>query len=159
MLYRPNYCCNCGEKVARAEWRLLTSRRFCELCETEFKGTDYVPRAIVAVGLVLSIFGFRGMFWPSEIPPAVSATSAPKTTLKSISPPKREQQAATENSAQTVAAVPESGPAVAKTIEQTPSPAKTSEQPTYFCGTLTKKGTPCSRRVKIKGSKCWQHNL
>lgn len=32
-----------------------------------------------------------------------------------------------------------------------------SEPPAlYFCGAITKKGTPCSRRVKSPG-RCWQH--
>ena len=26
----------------------------------------------------------------------------------------------------------------------------------YFCGAMTKKGTPCSRKVK-GGGRCWQH--
>lgn len=159
MLYRPKYCCNCGEKISRAEWRLLTSRRFCELCETEYKGEDYVPRAIVAIGLVLSIFGFRGMIGQPEAPAAVSATSAPKTTLKSESAPVRQQTAPPQNATQAATALPESSLLKAKTIEQPVSNAKTSEQSTYFCGALTKKGTPCSRRVKTKGTRCWQHSL
>jgi hypothetical protein len=31
-----------------------------------------------------------------------------------------------------------------------------SDEPVYFCGAMTKKGKPCSRRVKTKG-RCWQH--
>ncbi|MEQ1764043.1 MAG: hypothetical protein ABL984_12975 [Pyrinomonadaceae bacterium] len=27
----------------------------------------------------------------------------------------------------------------------------------YFCGALTKRGTPCSRKVKAKGLRCFQH--
>lgn len=159
MLYRPKYCCNCGEKVDRLEWRILTSRRFCELCETEFKGTDYVPRAIVVVGLILSIFGFRAMFWPSEGPGAVSASPNPKVTLKSNPVPAGSPVVTNENVRQTLATVPETSQPGPKTIEQPASPAKTSEQSTYFCGALTKKGTPCSRRVKTKGKRCWQHDL
>jgi hypothetical protein len=30
------------------------------------------------------------------------------------------------------------------------------KEPVYFCGAETKKGTPCSRRVK-GGGRCWQH--
>lgn len=157
MLYRPNYCCHCGEKIDRAEWRLLTSRRFCELCETEFKGTDYVPRVIVAVGLVLSIFGFRGMYSTPDASSAASATQAPKTSLRSTLPPSGPTTKSADVPAPAVVPAPE--PSKAKTTEQPAGPAKTSEQTAYFCGALTKKGTPCSRRVKTKGIRCWQHDL
>jgi len=30
-------------------------------------------------------------------------------------------------------------------------------EPVYYCGAATKKGTPCSRRVKRPGERCWQH--
>jgi hypothetical protein len=58
MFYRPKFCCECGEKIERVEWKLWTSRRFCEFCETEYKGHDLGIRAIVAGGAVLGIFGF-----------------------------------------------------------------------------------------------------
>jgi hypothetical protein len=31
-----------------------------------------------------------------------------------------------------------------------------STEAVYYCGALTKKGTPCTRRVKSPG-RCWQH--
>jgi len=31
-----------------------------------------------------------------------------------------------------------------------------TEETVYFCGAPTKKGTPCSRRVR-GGGRCWQH--
>src|SRR6185369_586604 len=30
-------------------------------------------------------------------------------------------------------------------------------KPVYLCGAPTKKGTPCKRRVKSPGARCWQH--
>lgn len=30
-------------------------------------------------------------------------------------------------------------------------------KPVYLCGAPTKKGTPCKRRVKAQGARCWQH--
>jgi hypothetical protein len=36
------------------------------------------------------------------------------------------------------------------------SAPKTTEA-AYYCGAATKKGTPCSRRVKRPGERCWQH--
>jgi hypothetical protein len=33
-----------------------------------------------------------------------------------------------------------------------------ASKPVYYCGAPTKKGTPCKRRVKQAGMKCWQHS-
>jgi hypothetical protein len=57
MLYKPNYCCHCGEKIERADWFLLDSRKFCQACETEFNIQKFIPFAAVGFGVLLSIFG------------------------------------------------------------------------------------------------------
>jgi hypothetical protein len=46
-------------------------------------------------------------------------------------------------------------PAAAPT-SQTAQPATIVEEKTYICGARTKKGTPCSRRVRGP-VRCWQH--
>jgi hypothetical protein len=33
----------------------------------------------------------------------------------------------------------------------------TAPKPVYYCGALTKKGTPCKHWVKKAGERCWQH--
>src|SRR5881394_4028614 len=58
MLFRPTFCANCGEKIARTHWSVFTSRRFCQVCESEYKGQDLIPRAIVIGGVILGVFGF-----------------------------------------------------------------------------------------------------
>ena len=62
MLFRPKFCANCGEKIERSEWRLWTSRRFCELCATEFQLQEYVPRIVIGLAVVASILGFGNYF-------------------------------------------------------------------------------------------------
>ena len=89
MFYRPAFCCNCGEKIQREEWRLWTSRRFCALCETEHKGIDLIPRAVVLIGLLLTVFGFgsylRRTGNPAENPQLVRSTR-PVANLKPAPP-------------------------------------------------------------------------
>jgi hypothetical protein len=46
-------------------------------------------------------------------------------------------------------------PAPASTSQAT-QPATIVEEKTYICGARTKKGTPCSRRVRGP-VRCWQH--
>jgi hypothetical protein len=53
-------------------------------------------------------------------------------------------------------------PASAETGEQlisaqAPAADPQHESSKFFCGALTKKGTPCSRKVKSRGSRCYQH--
>ena len=46
-------------------------------------------------------------------------------------------------------------PAAAQSSSPT-QPVTTIEEKTYICGARTKKGTPCSRRVRGP-VRCWQH--
>ena len=156
MLYRPAFCCNCGEKVVRDEWRFWTSRRFCALCETEHKGIDLVPKAIVAIGLLLSAAGFASYLrMPAQV--AGGSTFRPQETRQNLKP-------ATLNSSNNTISEPIAGdqnsnlsPAAKQQINEQPQREKrTSEEQVFYCGAITKKGTPCTRRVKTKGF-CWQH--
>lgn len=164
MLYRPKFCCNCGEKIEREEWRLWTSRRFCALCETEYKPYDLIPRVIVVVAGLLTLFGLSGMFRGSErgsdsfAKPNTAPTQKlkPATLLSSSETNANSQQAvANENG---VAASPNSnnGPVNTENGEQPAKGKRTSDEAVYYCGAITKKGTPCTRRVRNKGY-CWQH--
>jgi hypothetical protein len=155
MLYKPSFCCNCGEKIDRKEWSLFSSRRFCPLCETEHKGQDYFVRGLVVAGVVSGLFGVSAWMRPSPKPaeplvpakadvsrriatgpaPSAEAVRAP-ATLPSPTPP-----VATENRPTQDVLVP-SKPAATETV--------------YYCQAITRKGTRCTRRVKSPGY-CWQH--
>ncbi len=164
MLYRPNYCCNCGERIERPEWSVWHSRRFCPLCETEYKGHDLFTRVIVGVGVVLGVFGFSSILKPDAVQPGVVVES------KQFASPVRHKQDQGRPVAESAPEVIQqnierpnatsagnSAPSARTNNGQTEAIRKTSEEPAYFCGVTTKKGTPCSRRVKIKGKPCWQH--
>lgn len=154
MLYRPKFCSNCGEKIERAEWNILTSRRFCDVCTIENKGHEWFSRAAVGLGLVAGIFGLGSFFVgtrPSDqlVPVRLAQTAEPRQNV--IDPGSRVQAAP----AQTVPDI--AGLTAERTTKEQPRPNKSaSDEPVYFCGALTKKGKPCSRRVKQKG-RCWQH--
>ena len=52
--YRPNFCCECGEKIVRLRWRLWTSRKFCDKC---FRGSGknyWLQRAAATAVLMLT---------------------------------------------------------------------------------------------------------
>ncbi len=169
MLYKPLFCCQCGEKVERTDWKLWTSRRFCELCETEHTLQEWTLKAFVGICVVLSV-GFLGsaIFSPSKSN-AVIASDSKKLEKADVSHDEKKLAPVSlvgknneiplpslsgkqgENEASRVKSESHSNKSVGNSDQQI-SVVSTS----YFCGAETKKGTPCSRRVKSRG-RCWQH--
>src|SRR6476469_1523733 len=77
MLYRPKFCCECGEKIERIEWRIWTNRRFCEVCDADHKLSGIISWAwILFVGIV-SVFGFGSYLWnrPAGNLPAITRSA------------------------------------------------------------------------------------
>jgi len=161
MLYRPNFCCQCGEKISRAEWTPLTSRRFCDFCAVEQKQHDLLPRAAMLVALLVGAAGVTTYFG-SGTPPPQPSSAAVATQPRSIPPekpnikptlePGRANLSAPDTDASAVSTANDAGPK----SKQRGVVTKPSTGEVYFCGSITKKGTPCTRRVKSPG-RCWQH--
>lgn len=161
MLYKPKYCCHCGEEIERIEWFPWTSRRFCETCATENKIYDWLPGGLVIFGILLSIFGL-GTYLSSgekQLPVAVKqkTTDIPKPSQnpanqKIVSQMTANAQALLQQPSVNNQTKPLSQTPKTQTIQTENAPQETA----YFCGAKTKKGTPCSRRVK-GGGRCWQH--
>jgi len=160
MFFRPNFCGSCGEKIQRAEWKLFTSRRFCDVCAVENQGHEWLPRTVVAAGILAGLFGF-GSFLRSGPPPQVVPLRS-----EQIEKPEVRPVAETASRLRQDEAVPAQKDGIVQTgadrimpiagnLQPVPN-GTASEQPVYYCGALTKKGKPCSRRVKYKG-RCWQH--
>jgi hypothetical protein len=158
MLYRPHFCCHCGEKIIRAKWTPLTSRRFCEFCAVEQKQHDLIPRGAAVLLLLFGAAGFASFLGASDSPGPGSLPSKvarlsngrdqkPRGSRSLIE--ERNSVAAAENQA------PASNSPRTKT-EQRSTQSNSSTEAVYYCGATTKKGTPCTRRVKGPG-RCWQH--
>lgn len=139
-MYQPNFCSECGVKILRLRWHLWTSRRFCNRCARRFRKARFGP----ALFAVLGLFGtgyVAGLVRREDPPPLIierrsdsplSDTTPTNSTLRPVS-----SKAGTNlNSANN-------------------SPASVDEI-VYLCGARTKKGTPCSRRVRGP-VRCWQH--
>ena len=152
MLYRPKYCCNCSEKIERDDWRLWTSRRFCALCETEFKPYDLLPRAIVIVGLAFILFGFGSFFRSPDPGPGQQLSKSSLRSSQKLKPATLYSlPGGSANTHLPVETVRES-----QINEQPNKEKRTSDETVFYCGAITKKGSPCTRRVKKQGF-CWQH--
>ena len=169
MFFRPSFCANCGEKIDRADWGVFTSRRFCQVCESEFKGYDLIPRIVVGIGLVIGVFGFGGYLKSGS---GASETQLMRQPKKLIDQPMPVAQTASRDTPVTalgnantaVSAISENQnqAAMRKTETRMQEPSKPLKLQTeiadevYFCGAKTAKGTPCMHRVK-GNVRCFQH--
>lgn len=171
MFYKPKYCCNCSEKIERDNWKLQTSRRFCQLCETEFVSQEWIPRLIVLLAVIISIVGVAGVFQKTEKPLKMTAGGLSKNSApeKKELPNQASNVSIQANSSAQSAAQPSASTADQRRKQTPVSPLSTqnaqpkaaenqlnSAEQVYFCGAATKKSTACLRRVK-GGGRCWQH--
>lgn len=168
MLFRPSFCANCGEKIDRAEWGIFTSRRFCQVCESEFKGQDLIPRFIVGLGVLIGVFGFGGYLKSGS---ATSETKLVRQSQKFVEQPVAAQPASGEKTV-TVSGNANVGmplvlensnkASVLRTDVRGQEPQKSPKfqaepvEEIYYCGASTAKGTPCKHRVK-GNVRCFQH--
>lgn len=159
MLFRPNFCANCGIKVERPEWRLWTSRRFCQVCESQFKGQDLIPTVIVVAGVLTGLFGLGSYFER----PNSDRQAIPEQARRFVESPARNTAVPVSNNAAT-AIVPANTtddragdrPAAQVNAVKTAEEPIATDEAKYYCGAETKKGTPCSRKVK-GNTRCYQH--
>ena len=155
MLYRPNFCCHCGERIVRAKWTPLTSRRFCDFCAVEQKQHDLLPRVMAILMLIFGAAGITSYLGSGK--PSTTGAISPRVELQAVPAKARGNSIATN---QTVATpVPPAASNIensAVNTKQRQPITESSTEAVYYCGALTKKGTACTRRVKSTG-RCWQH--
>jgi hypothetical protein len=70
-MYRPNFCCACGERVARERWRVWTSRRFCASCERRFRRGRFLKPLALTIALTGAGFLLGRSLRPAQPPLAV----------------------------------------------------------------------------------------
>jgi hypothetical protein len=136
-LYRPNFCCECGEPAVRPRRRLWTSRRFCRACAPRFRRAGLRAWLLLASALFLPGFLLGRLSRPPS-PPLVLERGPQTAAPLQPAPAKAQPQ-------------PAYGPD--GTADERPTEP---EEVVYVCGARTKKGTPCQRRVRGPG-RCWQH--
>ena len=165
MIFRPRYCANCGEKIERKEWHVWTSRRFCQVCESEFKGQDLIPRIVLLIAVLIG--GVNGWDYLKR---GAGADSGPTKQAKAVERPVASVAANSGAGSPANDDAAESQMARAANTPQPPPRSLADMQPSrtvtrrndeaegamYYCGAQTKKGTPCSRRVK-GNIRCFQH--
>ncbi len=153
-MYRPNFCAECGARIERARWRLWTSRRFCPSCEGRFRGARVVAPLAASIALLISAFAAGRLTRPAPPPLVINRMTPPASSA----PAGASRQATTQapaNPANSAAKPDASAPRYG--ADGTPGERPTDpDEIVSICGARTKKGTPCSRRVRGTG-RCWQH--
>jgi len=156
MRYTPNFCCNCGERIERLNWPLWSGKRFCQLCETDFWIFDAAPKLAVAVVALLGLLGFATFLrTPVESPNRVATQSFLQQTSAAAVPAASAQPSLSRSGSATDvnSTAPSHPPDKTSVAHQNREPSSG----TFHCAAMTRKGTPCSRRVKAAGNRCWQH--
>ncbi len=160
MFYKPTYCCNCGEKIESTEslpWK--QSGRFCDVCRTEFSFQEWLPKVFIIVFALFGLFGIGG-YLKSGQPTNVAALKQNKSySLETAAKNETKGNQAQNSNRQNEPQIEANLTVIAnKNVRETPKfESETVEsEKVYFCGAATKKGTPCSRKVK-GGGRCWQH--
>lgn len=158
MSYKPNFCAECGEKIMRGEWKLWTSRRFCDDCAAPLENSIRWKTGIAAVGvLIVGICaGQIGRFTQKPV-----AIANAQTLVLNAAPSNQTQKnvnqliTASSNSPTNTTAV-QTSPTQTKLVVNPPPVVAVQTEAAYYCGSKTQKGTICTRRVK-GGGRCWQH--
>lgn len=155
-MYKPNFCAECGAKIARTRWRFWTSRRFCTDCEDHFRKAQILAPVIAAAAL-LSIGLVVGRATRPAPPPLIvqrgELPTAPAITTEKTGSEAAEVEGETGAGASADAPKPE--PKYGPDGTATERPTDPNEV-VSICGARTQKGTPCQRRVRGTG-RCWQH--
>ena len=152
-MYRPNFCADCGERVLRERWRAWTSRRFCPACERRH-GRAWLRPLAAGCLVAFAAFGAGRLSRPAPPPLTIEHRELPLPALLA-------RQSRADGG---TAATPGGAPPPPQSQDPTRNgPDGTAlERPTdpleivSICGARTRKGTPCSRRVRGTG-RCWQH--
>ena len=140
-MYKPNFCCECGEAVLRPRRRFWASRRFCRACAPRFRRAGLKTAVLLASALFLPGFLLGRLLRPTP-PPLILERG-----VQTVAPPPPAPSAAN----------PAANPAQTYGPDGTAGERPTDpEEVVYVCGARTKKGTPCQRRVRGP-ERCWQH--
>ncbi|HKP70095.1 MAG TPA: hypothetical protein VJV05_12480 [Pyrinomonadaceae bacterium] len=117
---------------------------------------ELLPKVCVAIALLVGAAGTISYFGRPATgeSSASNASSKLRESPKSHSPPAAVEQATNAPSNEQKTS-PFDGNASTK-LQRGAQPESSTEA-VYYCGAMTRKGTPCTRRVKTPG-RCWQHS-
>ncbi|CAN5799147.1 hypothetical protein BH20ACI4_BH20ACI4_01400 [soil metagenome] len=162
MFYKPTYCSHCGEKIETTEtlpWK--KSGRFCDVCKSEFSFQEWLPKVFILLSALFGLIGIGGYLKSGETT-NVAALKQNKS-LETVAKIESKDHQANDSNRQSLSKNEQKTESnltanTNKTVVASPKLEfeTVKNEKVYFCGAATKKGTPCSRKVK-GGGRCWQH--
>ena len=139
-MQRPNFCVECGERLAQKGWSARLGRSLCDRC-TRRLGMVLAFRPVMVATLIgITAFAFGRYLRPSP-PPLIIQRAANSPLSDSPVEPGRSSRANSNHDYQ---------------ANQNEAGSVANEEG-YICGARTQKGTPCRRRVHVVGERCFQH--
>ena len=137
-MYRPNFCCECGERVARARRRVWTSRRFCDACGRRFMRKRFAVPLALSATLACACFMLGRATKPAPSAAVFERNALDLTRLPALDSARTRE---TRRDAQTSSAPAKPEPAYGPDGTANERPTDPAEV-VYICGARTKKGTP-----------------
>src|SRR3981081_4718237 len=138
-MYRPNFCAECGERLARRGWRAWTSARFCGDGARRL-GKAGLIRSLTILAITAAMAFALGRYLRPAPPPLLIQRAA----NSQLSDLPVNLNAAIQTSNRRNSTNPE-------------ATGWSCDEPGYICVAPTRKGTPCHRRVHAAGERCFQH--
>lgn len=137
---RPNFCVECGERLAQKGWGARMGRHYCDPCIRRFGTVTAFRPIIVAALIAFAAFAFGRYMRPAP-PPLIIQRAANSPLSDAPVEPGRSSRANSNRDYQS---------------NQSQSGSVANKEG-YICGARTQKGTPCRRRVHVVGERCFQH--
>lgn len=163
MFYKPKFCSECGQRIIREEWSFRHSRQYCDLCSTDHQVSELWNKWSVLLIPILLVGSAFVSFRSQRGEPAPAGVQNVPRTLKSSSANEPESRSIAEKSptesgepVSRPERAPEQDPKISRVSDTKQRANLADEEKIFKCGAPTKKGTPCTRRVKTPGP-CWQH--
>jgi hypothetical protein len=141
-MHRPNFCVECGERLALRGWRARLRGNSCNACAHRLGNAGSARTLAMIAVIVLSAFALGR--WLRPAPPPLIIQRAANSPLSDLP--------VNLNGAAKPANDEKENPASKQSAN-----SGSVDDVVYLCGARTQKGTPCRRRVHFAGERCYQH--
>jgi hypothetical protein len=148
-MYRPNFCAECGERLARRDWRAWVNvwtgawagASWCDDCARRLGKYGFTRRTVIISIIAVSAFVLGRYLRPA--PPPLVISRAANSPLSDLPVNFNDHTRPTNGKESDSTSQADAG------VDR--------EDAAYICGARTRKGTPCRRRVHTAGERCFQH--
>lgn len=155
ILNKGSFCLECSEKIEQSSLENFRDGDFCENCAGNFRLHRIVPTAFLMI-LAFSA-GFIARPTASVEKPQTLISETKKTPNAAVEKtPFEKQPNALPNAEPNAVSKRETALADVSAAQSAAPTQLLQNEAVFMCGAQTKKGTPCSRRVK-KADRCFQH--